>query len=182
MSQFIETNPNDLPDNVFQSIGQEWMLITVGDKNQYNTMTASWGGWGILWNRKVCFCVIRPQRFTYEFMERSDAFSLSFFDASYRAVLDYCGTHSGRKVDKARECGLTPFEVEVAGAKTNAVSFKEARLVLTCKKLYFHDLDPAHFIDPTIANVYPSRDYHRMYIGEIVSCLVQAEQSAGVLL
>jgi flavin reductase (DIM6/NTAB) family NADH-FMN oxidoreductase RutF len=173
MSQFIETNPNELPDNVFQSIGQEWMLITVGDQNQYNTMTASWGGWGILWNRKVCFCVIRPQRFTYEFMERSEAFSLSFFDASYHAALDYCGTHSGRKVDKARECGLTPYELKIAGTATNTVTFQEARLVMACKKIYYQDLDPAHFIDPTIANVYPSRDYHRMYVGEIVHCLVR---------
>ncbi len=137
------------------------------------------GRLGILWNRSVCFCVIRPQRYTFEFMEKADAFSLSFFDAEYRAALDYCGTHSGRTVDKVKACGLTPSELEIAGTTTNAVTFAEARLVLACKKIYYHDLDPAHFIDPSIANVYPSRDYHRMYIGEIVHCFVRPGQSAG---
>lgn len=172
MSQFIETNPDGLSDNVFKTIGQEWMLITVGNLQRFNTMTASWGGWGILWNRKVCFCVIRPQRYTFEFMEISEAFSLSFFPANYRAALDFCGTHSGRNVDKVKACGLTPLEVMVNETTSNVVSFAEARLVLVCKKIYYQDLDPAHFIDPTIGNAYPARDYHRMYFGEIVRTLV----------
>jgi flavin reductase (DIM6/NTAB) family NADH-FMN oxidoreductase RutF len=177
MSHFIETNPDGLSDNVFRIIGQEWMLITAGSISHYNTMTASWGGWGILWNRKVCTCVIRPQRYTYEFMENTEVFSLTFFEPQFRAALDFCGTHSGRKVDKAKECGLTPYEIEVAGTLSKTVTFSEARLVLACKKLYFHDLDPRHFIDPTIGNAYPSKDYHRMYIGEIVHCLIRDEQS-----
>jgi flavin reductase (DIM6/NTAB) family NADH-FMN oxidoreductase RutF len=180
MSHFIEINPDGLPDNVFKAIGKEWMLITVGDTQHFNTMTASWGGWGILWNRNVCFCLIRPQRYTYEFMEKGDAFTLSFFDANYRAALDYCGTHSGRNVDKVKACGLTPFEVAISGSPSNAVTFIEARLVLACKKIYYQDLDPAHFIDPMIANVYPSKDYHRMYIGEIVQCMIHPEQLTGV--
>ncbi len=183
MSHFMPIDPNELPDNVFKSIGQEWMLITVGEPQHYNTMTASWGGWGILWNRKVCFCVIRPQRYTFEFMEKGDVFSLSFFEANYRSALDFCGTHSGRDVDKAAACGLTPYEIQVDGEISKTVTFAEARLVMVCKKIYYQDLDPAHFIDPTIANAYPSRDYHRMYIGEITRCLVhpgQASRSVGM--
>lgn len=170
MSQkFNEIHPETLNDNVFKLIGKDWMLITAGSLAKYNTMTASWGGMGILWGRKVAFCVIRPQRYTFQFMESAPVFSLTFFTEAYRYALDFIGTNSGRKLDKAAECGLTPFE-----PSPGIVSFMEARLILECKKLYTHDLDPEKFLDPTLNNVYPARDYHRMYIGEIMRASLAA--------
>ena len=150
-----------LAENVFTLLDKEWMLITAGSPSDYNTMTASWGGLGVLWNRNVCFCFIRPQRYTYQFMEKADRFSLSFFSESYRAALEYCGSHSGRDGNKAKVCGLTPIEISAG-----VWSFSEARLILECKKLYFQDINPEHFLDPLIQEVYPGHDYHRMYIGE----------------
>jgi flavin reductase (DIM6/NTAB) family NADH-FMN oxidoreductase RutF len=131
-------------------------------------MTASWGGLGILWERKVATCYIRPTRYTFEFTERSPYFTLSFFDEKHRKKLTYCGTHSGRNTDKVREAGLTPVK------EGGFVYFEEARLVLACRKLYYQDIGPERFLDPMIENMYPQKDYHRMYVGEIVKCLVQA--------
>jgi flavin reductase (DIM6/NTAB) family NADH-FMN oxidoreductase RutF len=163
---FHEVEPSTLLDNTFKLIGDEWMLITAGSLKHYNTMTANWGGVGILWNRKICWCVVRPQRFTYQFMESAPAFSLSFFAKEYKKVLDFCGTKSGREVDKAAATGLTPFETS-----PGIVSFAQARLIIECQKIYYQDIDPQHFLDPTIEKVYPIQDYHRMYLGEVRRCL-----------
>ncbi len=168
MSAFVPIKPEDIRDNVFKLIGSDWMLITAGTRDFFNMMTASWGGLGVLWNKNIAICFIRPQRYTYDFMERSEHFTLSFFGEAYREALNLCGSKSGRQVDKAAATGLTAVVGE-----TGAVYFAEARLVLECRKIYFQDLDPTHFLDLSIHKNYPSRDYHRMYLGEIVRCLAQ---------
>lgn len=152
-----------LEGNVFSMIGTQWMLITAGTPEHCNTMTASWGGLGVLWGSNVATCYIRPQRYTYEFVEKSPFFTLSFFGEEYRKALALCGAKSGREIDKIRECGFT-----VAAGAGNAPYFEEAELVLVCRKRYWQDLDPAHFLDSDIAKHYENHDYHRMYIGEIV--------------
>jgi flavin reductase (DIM6/NTAB) family NADH-FMN oxidoreductase RutF len=164
---FKTIKPEELSDNPFKLIGKDWMLITGGAPDKFNTMTASWGGLGVLWERKVAFCFIRPTRYTYEFVERSENFTLSFFEEHYRKAMTFVGTHSGRDTDKIKETGLTPVK------ENGRVYFKEARLVLACRKLYFQDISPDRFLDPTINEMYPQKDYHRMYVGEIVKCLVK---------
>jgi flavin reductase (DIM6/NTAB) family NADH-FMN oxidoreductase RutF len=168
---FKKISAEEIDGNVWKMIGSDWMLITAGTQDSYNTMTASWGGVGVLWGRNVCWCVIRPQRYTHEFMEREEHFTLSFLGEEYRDALTFCGSHSGRDRDKAAETGLTP----IPGALPATTTFAEARLVIECRKIYFQDLDPRHFLDPSIEDNYPDRDYHRMYIGEIVDCWVKAE-------
>ncbi|HBU70463.1 MAG TPA: flavin reductase [Elusimicrobia bacterium] len=164
---FKEINPAELKDNVFKLIGADWMLIGAGNSKAYNMMTASWGGLGVLWNKNVCFCFIRPGRYTYDFMENSVGFGLSFFGEEYREALNYCGSHSGRSENKALKTGLTPvFE-------DSKVYFEQARLVLLCDKLYFSDINPMNFIDKAIDANYPKKDYHRMYVGEIKKCLLR---------
>src|SRR5512139_341908 len=106
--KFSETRPELLSDNPFRLIGADWMLITAGSPDAFNTMTASWGGLGVLWERKVAFCFIRPTRHTYGFIERAGGFTLSFFGEQYRSALQFCGTHSGRDTDKVSGAGLTP--------------------------------------------------------------------------
>jgi len=164
---FNETKPELLTDNPFRLIGTDWMLITAGTPESFNTMTASWGGLGILWERKVATCFIRPTRYTFEFAERSPSFTLSFFGEQHRKALTHCGTRSGRDTDKVREAGLTPVKEE------GFIYFDEARLVLACRKIYSQDIDPRRFLDPELEAMYPQKDYHRMYIGEIVKCLMQ---------
>lgn len=154
-----------MPGNVFQRINRQWMLITAGDPASFNTMTASWGGMGILWNKAVAFCFIRPQRYTYEFIEKQQHFTLSFLGNEYRDALNLCGSRSGRDIDKVKAAGLTPVFNE------NSVYFTQAELVLICKKLYYQDINPNQFIDPSIEQNYPQKDYHRMYVGEIETVL-----------
>lgn len=166
---FRVVEPYQLKDNVFKLIEKEWMLVAAGTPGAFNMMTASWGGWGSLWNRLVTFAFVRPQRYTYQFMESSAFFTLNFFTEQYHDALMFCGTRSGRDYDKAAKTGLTP-----AFAGEEGVYFEESRLVVMCRKIYAQDLDGEFFVDPAIdQEVYSLKDYHRMYIGEIVRCLVK---------
>lgn len=155
----------DLQGNAVSMFDDKWCLITAGTKENYNTMTASWGAMGELWNKDVCFIFIRPQRYTLEFTEREDYFTLSFFGDEYKKALAFCGRNSGRDCDKAKETGLTPMEID------GSMSFEESETVIVCKKLFYQDIDPEGFVDKTVDGVcYPEKDYHRMYVGEVVSC------------
>ncbi len=158
----------EIKDNPFKLIADDWMLITAGDIKSFNTMTASWGALGELWHKKIAICFVRPTRYTFEFMNKADHFTLSFFDEKLRPVLDFCGRTSGRNVNKAKQAGLTPIETE-----EGAIYFAEARLVLHCRKIYADDIDAKLFLAPEIHDAYPMKDYHRMFIGEVVRCLVR---------
>ena len=163
---FEKIDPKALDQNVFSLIGDQWMLITAGNQDQCNTMTASWGGLGVLWGKPVATVYIRPQRYTLEFVEREDTFTLCFFGEEYRKALALCGSKSGRDMDKVKECGFTVSTAE------GALYFEEADLVLVCKKAYWQDMDPTHFLDGEIdGKWYPQKDYHRIFIGEILEVL-----------
>ncbi len=158
------TDSLGLDFNPFARIGKDWLLITAGTGQDWNTMTASWGGLGVLWNINVAFCFVRPTRHTWSFMERESRFTLSFFDEEYRKALEFCGARSGRDTDKAAGAKLDPIIFD-----DGALSFAQAKEVLVCRKLYSQDFDPTLFKDPSIELNYPKKDYHRMYIGEIES-------------
>ena len=164
MNEFITISPYEMEGNPFQMIDKQWMLITAGNEEKANTMTASWGGLGILWNKPVSFAFIRPTRYTYEFIEREDGYSLCFFDESYRDALKVCGTVSGRDRDKIAECGLT------LRYEDGIPYFDQAETVLICRKLAAQDMDPAGFVDSSVEKHY-NNDYHRVYTGEITKVL-----------
>ncbi|OPY60060.1 MAG: Flavoredoxin [Syntrophorhabdaceae bacterium PtaU1.Bin034] len=164
-STFRTIEPEQVKDNPFKLIGKDGMLVTAGEAGSFNTMTASWGGLGVLWARNVCFSVVRPTRYTYTFLEKSDSYTLCFFEEKYKDVLTFCGTKSGRDVDKIAKTGLTPV------VDDGPIYFEEARLVFQCRKLYFQDIIPGNFKDRDIEAFYPDKDYHRWYVGEITRCL-----------
>ena len=155
--------PKELQENVFSLIGDKWMLITAGTAEDCNTMTASWGGLGVLWGAPTATCYIRPQRYTREFVDREEYFTLTFFGEEHRAALSLCGTKSGRDVDKVKECGFT-----VKTAACGAPYFEEAEVVLVCRKRFVQAMDPANIPEDAKEKWYPNKDYHLMYIGEIV--------------
>ena len=167
---FTHISPSTLSDNIFDLIGKDWMLITAGDpqNGKVNIMTASWGCMGILWNKPVGVCFIRPQRYTYGFAEATDTLTFSFFTEDYRKALQYCGSHSGRDVDKFQASGLS-----VAKTEDGVPYVAEARLVLVCRKLYADDLKEGCFLDPNLLSNYKAKDYHRFYICEITDVLVR---------
>ena len=145
----------------------QWLLLASGDlkKHQYNCMTVGWGSLGTMWNRPFAQVVVRPVRYTFGFMEKYDTFTLCAFPEKYHDALSLLGKKSGRDGDKIAEAGLTP----VASIKVPAPCFAEAELVIECRKMYWSDIDPRHFLDPKIAKHYPKHDYHRAYFGEILA-------------
>jgi flavin reductase (DIM6/NTAB) family NADH-FMN oxidoreductase RutF len=161
-------NTSEFNENAIKIIGEEWMLITAGTNNHYNTMTAAWGGIGFLWKEPMATIFIRPQRYTYEFVEQYEDFTLCFFEKEHHKALQFCGTKSGRDYDKAKETGLTPQLTEQGN-----VYFEEARLVVECKKVYYDDIKPELMIDKSIDKLYPAKDYHRMYIGFITNIMIK---------
>lgn len=162
-----EIRPEELQKNPFQMIGKEWLLVTAEKDGVANTMTASWGGVGIMWGKPVAYVFIRPQRYTKEFIDAADTLSLSVLGEEYRKTLSYLGTVSGRDEDKIGKSGLhvvhdgeTPY-------------FEEANTVLICRKLFAQYYDPASFVDKSCDEKwYPNKDYHMMYIVEIEKVLV----------
>ncbi len=149
----------------FTLIGKEWLLLSAGQPDSFNTMTASWGTMGVMWNKNIVMVAIRPQRYTYEFFEREDYFTVSVLKPGRENAYRICGTKSGKDCDKVALAGLTPY------FEDNAVTFQEARMALVCKKICIQDLSPTGFLDPDIDKHYPIQDYHRFYFGEVVDIL-----------
>lgn len=167
MEQLQQIDLKDLSPRIFSLFQMRTPLLTAGDAQCLNTMTIGWGGLGTLWSRPVCTVYVRPQRYTYEFMERSGWYTVSVLDDGYRDALQLCGSKSGRDLDKVKACGLTP-----AFSPEGAPYLEEASLVLVCRKLYADDLCPERFVDASIDGaVYPAKDYHRFYIGEVTRVL-----------
>lgn len=172
----------ELNDNVFETIGKEWMLVTAGTAEKFNLMTASWGGIGWLWNKPVAFVFIRPERYTFEFSEQSDRMTLSFLgmDKAAREIYKVCGSKSGRDINKVGTCGLT-----VEPTEQGDVTYKQSRLTLVCRKLYADDLKPECFVDTEIRGKWYSSSeeakkldsgitngFHKMYVVEIEGAYV----------
>ena len=162
---FHPTDPATLACNPFSLIGKDWALLTAGDASGFNTMTVSWGNMGVMWNKNIVTVFVRPQRYTREFIEHSDKFTLSFYDESMRPALRLCGSKSGRDLDKAAAAGLTPvFE-------NGTTYFAQAKLVLECRKIYCDKIRPEGFLIPEINDSYAEKDYHFVYMGEILRVL-----------
>ena len=164
-----EINIRELKDNFVKMISNDWALLTAGKSDDFNTMTVSWGGIGELWNKDVCFVFVRPQRYTYEFMEKNDYFSLSFFGGEYKKELGVCGSKSGRDIDKMAETGFIPVDLG------EATGFEQAKVNVVLKKLAYQDMKPDGFIDDSIMNNYANNDFHRVYVGKIVKVMQNSE-------
>ncbi len=164
MNKFSQINPVELQKNPFSLLNDEWGLLTAGNKENFNTMTIAWGSLGVMWNKFVVTTAVRPNRYTFEFVEKNDSFSLSFFGMNCRKELMLLGSKSGKDSDKIKESGLTAdFSNE------SAPFFCEAEIVMICRKIYFEDINPANFLIPEIEKHYPLKDYHRLYMGEITA-------------
>ena len=168
MDMFKEITPSEASDAI-DLIGKEWMLIGAADKKHgnANAMTASWGTIGFLWNRPVCICFIRPQRYTCGLAKENERLSFSFFGEERRKALAFCGKESGKDGDKLERAGLAYTMVD------GVPVFDSARLTLICRKLYSDEIKKANFIDPSMLKNYPAEDFHTFYICEIERCLIR---------
>ena len=160
--------PKTLTPQILEVFGKQNALLTAGDRTSCNTMTIGWAQMGTLWAKPVCTVFVRPERYTYTFMESSDYFTVSVLPAEMRKTLGFCGTKSGRDVDKIKECGLT-----VAYGAGDAPYFEEAEWVLVCRKLYAQDM-AGEFVngDEDVLSFYGAHgNWHKMYVGEVVEAL-----------
>lgn len=165
---FEKIDIKDLSFKPFELIGTEWMLITAGNLQNHNTMTASWGGVGIMWNHPVITTYIRPQRYTKEFIDKEKYFTVSFYDSEFKPALQICGTKSGREINKTKETGLVP---KMFG---KSIAFEQAKLVIVCEKQYVQEISPQGFVDSKIINTsYPNKDFHFMYISKIIETYIR---------
>lgn len=162
---------SELKDNMFDAIGKEWMLVTAGTPEKFNMMTASWGGTGILWGKPVAFIFIRPERYTYEFIEKGDTLTLSFLGEAHRDIHKICGSQSGRDIDKVAASGLKPYVTE-----NGNIAYEQARLILECKKLYADFIEADNFVDKLLISRWYGEGhggFHKMYILEIQNVFVE---------
>ena len=152
---------------------EQWMILTSGDfaAGKFNSMAVGWGSLGTMWSKPFAQVVVRPGRYTHEFMERYDSFTLCAFAPQYRKAVTLLGTKSGRDGNKIAASGLTP----VASSQVAAPGFAEAELVIECRKIYWQRMDPSGFVDGSIESNYPNRDYHTIYFGAIVAVMGEAK-------
>lgn len=163
---FKEISAKEIKDNLIKAISDEWMLISAGDNQGYNMMTASWGFAGEMWGNDSVIAMIRPQRYTMEFVDKKDYFALSFYGEN-KDIHKVCGSKSGRDVNKTELTGLTPVFAD------DTVYFSEARLVIICKKQYVGRLCEENFTDKEPLKWYAEKDYHNMIVGKIEKVLIK---------
>lgn len=179
MEHFKEIDITELESNTYNMFSHDWFLLTAGDKEKYNTMTISWGMLGSLWSSRkrgpntgnpVVTVFVRPSRYTKEFIDKFEFFTLSSFDVKYKKDLGYLGTRSGREENKVSKTNLNPLFLD------NTVSFNEAKLILKCRKIYTSRINEEGFIDDDIRTLsYPKKDYHFTYVGLIENVYVKEE-------
>ncbi|MCR4649477.1 MAG: flavin reductase family protein [Lachnospiraceae bacterium] len=148
--------------DIFSQYDKKWGLLTAGSKDKFNMMTISWGGMGTLWSKPVVTAYVRTSRYTHEFMDDNEYFTVSFFPEEYKKILGILGSKSGRDMDKINGSGLTAKEIG------KSVTFEEAEVTLLCRKLFVQRLDPANIINDDDKAFYANDSEHDMYIGEVV--------------
>lgn len=161
MSELKEISISELKFNPWEKISKDWFLITSGDESGFNTMTASWGFMGEMWGRNIIEAVVRHNRYTFEFLEKNDLFTVCFLPSDRKDALKFCGANSGRDCDKAKSAGLTPIFLD------GTTAFEEAELVFVCKKLYSADFDLEKLPAEEREKWYAKDPVHRQYFGEI---------------
>ncbi|MCR5204138.1 MAG: flavin reductase [Lachnospiraceae bacterium] len=151
--------------DIFSIFDKKWALLTAGNKESFNTMTVSWGGMGTIWGKPVATVYVRTSRYTHEFMDREEYFTLSFYPEEYRKTLGVLGSKSGRDIDKMNGSGLTAKEL------SNSMTFEEAEITIVCRKMFMQRLEPSNISDSDAAKFYAGDAAHDMYIGEVVDII-----------
>lgn len=161
-----EITAENINENIFKLIGKDWMLVAAQKDGKTNAMTASWGFAGVMWGKNCLITAIRPQRYTKEFIDGSDTFSITILPDGYRDTLNYFGSVSGRDEDKIAKSGLTVEKCE------NTPYFAEGKLVLICRKMFAQEIKAESFIDKeALEKWYHNNDLHTLYVAEIVKVL-----------
>lgn len=168
MEGYKNIAPDKIPGNIIKMLSQDWMLITAGNSAKFNTMTASWGGLGVLYNKPVAICFINPARYTYQLMESGDTYTLTFYTETYRDALNYCGSVSGKDTDKIKGSGLTPITTP-----QGSMAFSQAWMIIECRKLVSQSISLDAINNAAEKEKRGAQPMHKMYIGEILNVWVK---------
>ena len=168
LSGYKRIDANKIPGNIIKMLTEDWMLITAGNTEKFNMMTANWGGLGSMFGKPVAFCFIDPTRHTFELMENNDTYTLTFYSEAHREALNFCGSKSGKSVDKVAETGLTPITTG-----TGSKAFSEAWLVIECKKMISQTITPEAISDPEVKKAWSGKQLRKMFVGEIINVWVK---------
>ena len=165
---YKQLSPDKIPGNIIKMLSEDWMLITAGNEEKFNMMTAGMGGLGVYNGKPIAICFIKPTRYTYQLMETSDTYTFTFYTEAYREALRYCGSNSGRDADKVKGSGLTPITTPL-GSK----AFSEAWLIIECRKLVGQSLNHDTLFDEKVKTEWTGKQLPKMFIGEIINVWVK---------
>ena len=149
----------------FDIFNKEWAIVCAGEQEHYNAMTISWGGLGTLWGKPVVTVYVKPVRYTYQFMNDSEYFTVSFYDEQYRNAMQVYGSTSGRNTDKEAVTGFVPVKLE------HGVTYEQAKVTLVCRKIYYNDLVLENIPEEVVQRTYTTEAPHRMFIGEVIDVI-----------
>lgn len=151
--------------DIFARFENKWALVCAGNKDSFNAMAISWGGLGTLWERPAATVYVKPIRYTWEFLQKYDWFTVIFLPEELKKAVGIMGTKSGRDCDKVRLAGLNPVFLE------NGVTFAEAETTLVCRKMYSQDLKRDTMPADVVADYYATEEPHTMFVGEVTEIL-----------
>lgn len=160
--------PDKIPGNIIKMLTEDWMLITAGNSQEFNMMTAGWGGLGCMFGKPVAFCFIAPTRYTYKLMEKNDTYTLTFYTEAYREALNICGSKSGKDTDKVKATGLTPVTTP-----EGSQAFSEAWLIIECRKMVSQSIIPEAITNQKLKEEWEGKQLHKMFIGEIINVWIK---------
>ncbi len=151
--------------DIFEQFNKKWALVAAGDKDNHNAMTISWGSMGTLWSKPIVTVYVKPCRYTYEYMNNNDYFTVSFYDEKYREALNIMGSRSGRDCKKDKLANLHCKQLE------HGVTYEEAEVTIVCKKIYYQDLDINQIPAEQVERHYKSEEPHRVFVGEVIDII-----------
>lgn len=149
-------------DETIQKMRGEGIILVAGAPP--NPMTIGWGSLGYIWSRPVFQVLVRPTRYTFGLMEESHSFTVNILPDRYKKEIAFCGTRSGRDLNKTESCGFTMQK----GEKTTSFYIGESSIHYECRIIHKHRLDPGTLETSILERSYPLRDFHMVYYGEIV--------------
>ena len=170
---FTHISPEEICDNVFTLTGKVFPVITAGKEDQYNSMTASGGGFGLLFMKPTTWCILREDRYTLEIIQKEQTYTMSYFPHEYKEQVLFLGSKSGRDSEKMKEVALTSVQTP-----SGDMSFKEARLIIECKLTQLTTANPADFYPQEtkdlINKAFKEANVYRKYVfGEITHVWVK---------
>ena len=140
------------------------LLASTKRSGESNLMTIGWGVMGMIWRTPKFLVLVRPSRYTYEFIEDSGEFTVNVPTPEMAQFVEFCGTHSGRDVDK-----LAEFDVATTpGQKVNSITVDDCPIVYECRVAFKSDIVPEALASEIPPRYYADGDFHRVYFGEIL--------------